>query len=105
MSEWIEWVTIKTYHMSHEAATTISYLEAHGIRCFLKDAHLVQIDPFYSNAVGYAKLQVSKDELERAVMLLKEGGYITSEKDYEDKLMRFISKLFTRLVSKFRSSV
>jgi hypothetical protein len=36
MKQWAEWMTIKTFNMSHEAYPIMSYLQSEGIECFLK---------------------------------------------------------------------
>ena len=92
-----DWVTIKTFNMSHEAIIIRSMLEAEGIECFLKDELTVQVDPFYSNALGGAKLQVKAIDSERAIRLLEENGYIEKEaKDdfLTNKIKNFFQKLF-----------
>lgn len=89
-----DWTTIKTFNMSHEAIIIRSMLEAEGIECFIKDELTVQVDPFYSNALGGAKLQVKALDSERAIRLLEENGYI--EKEIQDDVLTTKIKSFFR---------
>jgi hypothetical protein len=70
------WITIKTFTYPTEVAVLRSRLESEGIECFVQDELITQINPFYSNAVGGVKLQVRKEDVERAMEILKEGGYL-----------------------------
>ena len=72
MGNFQEWITVKTYNMSHEAMVLQSLLESEGIECFIKDNLSVQVEPFYSNSIGGAKLQVKEQDYQRAVNLLLE---------------------------------
>ena len=54
-------------------------MESEGITCFVKDELTVQVNPFYSNAIGGVKLQVPESELNKAIEILKETGTINDE--------------------------
>lgn len=97
MAMFEDWVTIKTFNMSHQAIIVRSMLEAEGIECFLKDELTVQVDPFYSNALGGAKLQVKSKDADQAIDLLKKNGYIEKEKK-DDFFVQSIKKFFYKLV-------
>ena len=71
-----KFVTVLTVTFPHEVAVIRGRLEAEGIACFVKDELTVQVNPFYSNAIGGVKLQVLESDLNQAVEILKETGYI-----------------------------
>jgi hypothetical protein len=98
MSTFEDWQTIKTFNMSHQAIIVRSMLEAEGIPCFLKDELTLQVDPFYSNALGGAKLQVKSSDFDRAISLLERNGYIEREIK-EDFFTRAIKKLFQKVAN------
>ena len=74
-----KFITVLTVTFPHEVAVIRGRLEAEGITCFVKDELTVQVNPFYSNAIGGVKLQVLESELNQAVEILKETGYIKEE--------------------------
>ena len=63
-------VTLRSYTYPTEAAIIRSRLESEGIACFLKNELSIQINPFYSNALGGVELQVDESDLERAQEVL-----------------------------------
>jgi hypothetical protein len=91
-------VTIKTFTYPIDASIIRGKLESEGIECFIKDELTVQVDNFYSNAIGGVKLQVREKDVEHAVEILKEGGYATdadySPSDFWVKLDKRTSHLF-----------
>ena len=74
-----KFITVLTVTFPHEVAVIRGRLEAEGITCFVKDELTVQVNPFYSNAIGGVKLQVLENDLKQAVEILKETGYIKEE--------------------------
>lgn len=73
-------ITIKIFTYSHEAAVIVSRLESEGIECFLKDELTAQVNPFYSNAIGGIKLQVRESDKDIATEILK------GEDNYEEEV-------------------
>lgn len=99
-------VTIKTFSYPHELAVIRAVLEANGIECFVQDELTIQVDPFYSNAIGGVKLKVRQNDFERASEILNEGGYEAEKRDLQldfQKFRRFTSKI--KLLSPFRVEV
>ncbi len=90
-------VTIKTFTYPHEAGIIRSRLESEGIYCFLQDELTAQVHPFYSNAIGGVKLQVREEDLEKAIRILKESGYLQEEdlrpSSFQVKLYNILSKI------------
>jgi len=72
-------ITVLTVTFPQEVAIIRGRLEAEGITCFVKDELTVQVNPFYSNAIGGVKLQVLERDLNQAVEILKDTGYIKGE--------------------------
>jgi hypothetical protein len=56
------------------------YLESEGIETIMKDEMTAQVNNMYSNAIGGVKIFVRDADLEKALRLLEQGGYITTEK-------------------------
>lgn len=59
-------VTIATFSKPEEAHLFRTRLEAAGIAAYLQDENMVQMDWFYSNAIGGVRVQVSEEDLESA---------------------------------------
>ena len=72
-------VTVLTTTFGYEMAVIRGRLEAEGITCFVQDELTVQVNPFYSNAIGGVKLQVMERDWEQAMTILKETGYIENK--------------------------
>lgn len=64
--------TLLTVTYPHELAVIQARLEAEGIEFDVKNEHITQMNPFYSNAVGGVKLQVKEIDFQRAEAILKE---------------------------------
>ena len=74
-----KFVTVLTVTYPHEISVIRSRLESEGITCFIQDELTVQVNPFYSNAIGGVKLQVLSRDLSQVTEILKEAGYIEGE--------------------------
>ena len=72
-------ITVLTFTFPHEVAIIRGRLESEGIFCFVQDELTIQVQPFYSNAIGGVKLQVRESDLDRTIEILKETGYIKDE--------------------------
>ena len=89
------YVTIRTFIYPHDAYIIKGRLEAEGIEAFLKDEMTVQVDNFYSNALGGVKLQVKESDIDRATEILEEAGYL-KEKDFKPSVFWRAMDRFTR---------
>jgi Cdc6-like AAA superfamily ATPase len=89
-------VTVLTFTYPYEAEIIRGRLESEGIECFMQDELTVQVNPFYSNAIGGIKLQVRESDLERAIKILKEAGYIKEEDFKPSKMQVFIEKILSK---------
>ena len=72
-----ERITVRTFSSSVDFEMVKAYLESCGIECFGKDE--LTNRAYLANVNGGVKLQVRPDQLDEAIQLLIEGGYITSE--------------------------
>ncbi len=77
-------VTVETYQFLPQAQFAKLQLEGSGIRVFLADAEVVNMDWLLGNAIGNIKLQVPGDQVERARNLLEEMRDKASER-WEDE--------------------
>lgn len=78
-----EFVTIATFTLPHEAAVPKALLESEGFRCYLLNESTLEVNPFYSNAIGGVQLQVLAEDEDRARELLRVSGF--SEKPAMEK--------------------
>jgi hypothetical protein len=77
-------VTVKTFQFLPEAEAAKMYLADHGIRAFLADAEVVNMDWLLGNALGYVKLQVANDQAEAAEAALQEFSLKPFHEDEAD---------------------
>lgn len=68
-------VTVKSSEFVADLAVAKSYLESEGILSFIKNEQTAMLMPFFSNNSG-AQLQVLEEDAERAIQLLKDGGFL-----------------------------
>ncbi len=73
-------VTVRAFFSSIDFEMAKSYLESMGIECFSKDEIINRA--YISNANYGVKLQVRSSQMDEAIKLLKEGGYLKDE-DFE----------------------
>ncbi|MFT5723311.1 MAG: hypothetical protein ACI9JN_000420 [Bacteroidia bacterium] len=57
-----------------------SRLEFEGIECFVKDELTVQVNNFYSQAIGGIELQVKSEDVENALVVLTEMGHVQTNR-------------------------
>jgi hypothetical protein len=81
------WITIKTFTLPTEVVVLRGRLESEGIECFVQNELITQINPLYSNAIGGVQLQVKESDLQNAIAILKEGGYLTDEEAQPPKFL------------------
>jgi Putative prokaryotic signal transducing protein len=87
-----DFVTVLTMSYPQQLYIIKGRLESEGIECFLKDELTVQSNNLWSNAVGGVKLQVQKQDVEKAVTLLTELGYIKDQSTQPDNLFTIIDR-------------
>ena len=82
-------ITIATFSQAIEAHVSKTKLESEGIECFIADENIVNMNWFYSNAVGGVKLQVKEADVKRAIEILHQKpisvDFVTDEAEKEDE--------------------
>jgi len=68
-----------TFAHSIELAVLRTLLEADEIEYRVLDELTVEVIPIYSDVIGGVKLQVRESDVEKAIEILKDGGYIKDE--------------------------
>jgi predicted RNA-binding Zn-ribbon protein involved in translation (DUF1610 family) len=63
---------LRRFQYSSEAIIYQGKLESQGIKVFIRDNHMVDTNPLYSNAVGGVKLYVRSEDVDRATQILQE---------------------------------
>jgi DNA-directed RNA polymerase subunit RPC12/RpoP len=64
---------IASYDNYMLANMTMGLLSENGIKCQMKDEHIVTVDPLLNPAVGGIKLLVEENDFDHAVALMKEA--------------------------------
>jgi hypothetical protein len=70
-----KFITIATFSYPSEVAIIKGRLESEGIECFIKDELTIQVNNFFSNAIGGIKLQVRENDVTAARAILENAGY------------------------------
>jgi DNA-directed RNA polymerase subunit RPC12/RpoP len=91
------YTTVLTFTYPYEVAIVRGRLESEGIECFVQDELTVQVNPFYSNAIGGVKLQVKNSDLKQAVEILEETGYIKKEDLQPSKDKIILNKILSEI--------
>ena len=85
-----EITTVATFTDANEAMLAQIHLSDLGIKAFVVDAELANMDWFYRNAIGYIKIQTPNDQAEAARALLETwrarrvGDEVIEENDDEN---------------------
>lgn len=87
------WKTILSFVYPHEAHLARTMLESEGFQVIIKDELTAQVNNFYSNAIGGVKLLVRESDSEKAIVFLKEGGFIDEPDLSEDNLRQSLDHL------------
>ena len=90
-------ITLLTFTYPHELAVVRGRLESEDIETQVQDEFTVQVNPFYSNAIGGVKLKVKESDYEKAVEIVKEAGYHMDsdfkQPGYVDKFNQYTSRV------------
>jgi len=90
-------VTIATFTYPYEVAIVKERLIAEGIECVVQDELTVQVNNFYSNAIGGIKLQVGAQDADRALQILKETGTVIDSTDTPSAFWSRVDRATKRL--------
>ena len=92
-------VTVKVFYESTEVLVPRSLLESEGIECCAKDELTAQVYNVAS-VVGGIKLQVKEEDVEKAVQILMDGGFLTKEELEPTGAYKIIGKFLERFRKK-----
>lgn len=65
-------ITVDTFSKPEEAHLLRTRLESGGVRAYVQDEHLVQMNWLYSNAIGGVRVQIAVEDLEKAQRILRQ---------------------------------
>lgn len=83
-----DWLEVISFTYPHEAHLAKSLLEASDINVIVKDEFTIQVNNFYSNAIGGVKILVEKSNAEEALFLLENAGYI-KKSEFKERVETF----------------
>ena len=95
-----ERITVRTFSSSVDFEMVKAYLESCGIECFGKDE--LTNRAYLANVNGGVKLQVRPDQLDGAIQLLIEGGYITPEDMESTAELQWAEKIINKIKAIFQ---
>lgn len=95
-----ERVTVRTFSNSVDFEIVRAYLESYGVECFGKDEF--SNSTYITNANGGVKLQVAVGQLDEAVKLLVEGGYIKPEDMESSAELQWAEKIINKIKAIFQ---
>ncbi len=91
-------VTIRTFSSSVDFEMVKAYLESMGIECFGRDEVINRA--YLANVNGGVKLEVREEQLEEAVQLLIDGGYLKKEDFEPSPEIKWVEKIMNVFKSK-----
>ena len=98
----MELITLQIYDTAIAARIIKNRLESEDIRCYILDENIVTLDPLLNYAVGGIRLQVNKEDLERAKSILAEIDD-TPLTDDQDEVIECPNCQSTQLYTDFKS--
>jgi len=91
------WIVIISFTYGFEAHLVKSKLESEDIEVLLRDELNAQVCDAGPNAVGGVKLCVREHDVERAVQILKEGGFTKETIESESRFLRKIGQYTSKI--------
>jgi hypothetical protein len=91
------WITIISFTYPHEAHIANGKLQSEGIETRLLDEFTTQVNNFYSNAIGGVKIQVKEGDVEKALQILKDGGFLEESAENEFTFIRKLNKVTSQI--------
>lgn len=90
------WKLLISFTYPHEAHMAQNLLDSYGIETQLRDELTVQVNNFYSNAIGGVKLFVGEADFARSLQLLEAEGYIEPAGTPEKEVGVFAAKVIDK---------
>lgn len=87
-------ITVRTFSSLTDSEMAKAYLESLGVKCYIQDEFISRV--YVPNVAGGVKLQVEKEDLETAIELLKDGGYLSEEDLEPSSEYKFIEKILNK---------
>lgn len=84
-------VTVRTFSSSVDFEMVKAYLESMGIECLGRDEVINRA--YLANVNGGVKLEVREEQLEEAIRLLIDGGYLKKEDFEPSSEMKWVEKI------------
>jgi hypothetical protein len=102
-----KWITIIKVDLPVDAQLIRSILEMEGIDASIPDEYTADVAPFYSQAIGGIRIQVTAEDFDQAYSILTENGYLKAEPTAENKVLKWINQktLQLPLIKHWRSEV
>lgn len=92
-----ELVTLRAFNNPNDFEIAKSYLESFEIECFGQDENMTAT--YWTGVVGGVKLQVRAEQVEEAIKLLMDAGYLkpedfepTPEMKWMEKMLNYFKK-------------
>ena len=79
---YMQWILVKTFSFPYEAQIAKTQLEAFGIPVRIENEHTINMDWFYSNALGGVRLLVLEKDLNDAKALLEKDFIEDLEQEF-----------------------
>jgi hypothetical protein len=100
-------MTILKVDLPVDAQLIRSILEMEGIDAAIPDEYTADVAPFYSQAIGGIRIQVSAKDFDQAHAILTENGYLKAESTAENKVLKWINQKTLQLpiIKYWRSEV
>ncbi|MDD2437444.1 MAG: DUF2007 domain-containing protein [Massilibacteroides sp.] len=89
-------VEIARFQYPMEAQPLMALLKSEGIDCYLRNEYSSQIMAGYVD-IGGARIEVLENEAQRALEIMKDGGYEIPDENEEGKEIRAVSGLGNKI--------
>lgn len=99
----MSFVTIISFDLPHQAHLAKVVLESEDIEVEILDELTVQVNNFYSNAIGGVKVQVDEKEVDKAFKILVEAGYLEQNLNELKPQLSWLDKFTNKLANIFES--
>jgi len=96
--------TVQTFTYPVQAHIVKTFLSANGIESIIHDEFTVQVNNFYSNAIGGVKLLVDSNEYEIAQKHLVNGAFIVPKENQKEQAVEKVENIEDKSVCPFCNS-
>lgn len=89
-------VEIARFQYPMEAQPLMALLKSEGIDCYLRNEYSSQVMAGYVD-IGGARIEVLESEVQRALEIMKDGGYEIPDENEEEEEIRVVSGLGSKI--------